>query len=796
MSKQAIQAAIEEIRNQTVQYGNTRMKVADLLTLINNEKLNREEVEAMFANTMSQAPAFFEWLESGEATIRIDDDVPVAMPEPTDYMIYADPDGDLKKSPMAHIYELVSGSQSLGTITPTSTIPAEGNVWGFAGEGTYPNAGNITVEAGKFAILSRVGTTWSNVEIEIPNVNLSDIVAKNLESQVYNFSEDGAVAVGDFDYYYGDKRFFIEASTETKYLSVFALKDATIQIVLVNESNGEINNNFTLTESVKKGWNTFSIGRKSTDSLSTKHYVMIKVFESGVLAFKGMNTNLGIQMYQSVISPSSAVIMMNLESYDWTEFLHKNYFDFDKEIVFPDPIFFPNSNSIKPTQTQGLGTGWAYSNQSFWVSSAERLKGVNVFCLKEGAVWIDFYKIIGYDVEYLNPNNTNKFELKLGWNYIDESDIDIPFFDDLAYVGLRSEVDVIGYNENGLQKVNNQSLEINFVAKTMTFSQYMMSFNIIKYRYDIEKELEKRVVELPKGQINITNSISVSNKKIIGKGIGVTLLKDKRQSGCNFLEIGDFCEVSDFSINGANMNLNKSSNYFNDLASIRANTGVECDNGVCIIGLGVRVERLNIENFGGRGLIVSGQTTRLIHSFISSVSCYKNFIGFEFTSSGEYCTIFGLVASNNVLGIKITAGNTFISSGTFNDNRIGLYMNKAGNDSHGCFSASQFNHSGIYSMVIDQISHGHSFVGCHVFEGDIYLINSIGFNFTGGTIDANIYAEGGKTQRVSFTSFQNAYWDRTQGIRHNYNSSISHLKMTGNFFMFETGENDHIINNI
>lgn len=690
--------------------------------------------------------------------------------------------------------EFASGLK--GTLKITDAAPTAQGLYILSEVGNYTNLGGLVTTTGKLNYAYFDGTTWSKVEIDFESVDLSDIVAKNLESQVYNFSEDGAVAVGDFDYYYGDKRFFIEASTETKYLSVFALKDAAIQIVLVNENNGEINGNFTLNEKVKKGWNTFPIGRKSTDSLYAKHYVMIKVFESGVLAFKGMNTNLGIQMYQSVISPSSAVIMMNLESYDWTEFLHKNYFDFDKEIVFPDPIFFPNSNSIKPTQTQALGTGWAYSNQSFWISSEERLKGLNVFCTKEGAIWIDFYKIIGNSVEYLNPSNTNKFELKLGWNYIDEADIDIPFFDDLAYVGIRSEAGVIGYNTNGLLKANNYSIEINVQAKTMSFSEYLMPFNIIKYRYDIDKELKKRVVELPKGQINITNSISVSDKKIIGKGIDVTLLKDKRQSGCNFLEIGDFCEVSDFSINGANMNLNKSSNYFNDLTSIRANTGVECDNGVCIIGVGVRVERLNIENFGGRGLIVSGQRTRLIHSFISSVSCYKNFIGFEFTSSGEYCTIFGLVASNNVLGIKITAGNTFISSGTFNDNRIGLYMNKAGNDSHGCFSASQFNHSGIYSMVIDQISHGHSFVGCHVFEGDIYLINSIGFNFTGGTIDANIYAEGGKTQRISFTSFQNAYWDRTEGIKHNFNGSVSHLKMTGNFFMFETGENDHIINNI
>jgi len=68
---------------------------------------------------------------------------------------------------------LNSNSQFLGTITPSSTIPAQGNVWGFAGEGTYPNAGNITVATGKFAILSRVGTTWSKVEVALPNAEIA-----------------------------------------------------------------------------------------------------------------------------------------------------------------------------------------------------------------------------------------------------------------------------------------------------------------------------------------------------------------------------------------------------------------------------------------------------------------------------------------------------------------------------------------------------------------------------------------------------------------------------------------------
>jgi len=93
---------------------------------------------------------------------------------------------EMKKSPMTEIYELVSSSQSIGTITTSSTIPADGNVWGFAGEGTYPNAGNITVATGKFAILSRVGTTWSKVEVAIENVDIKDDTINFIDLSQYS----------------------------------------------------------------------------------------------------------------------------------------------------------------------------------------------------------------------------------------------------------------------------------------------------------------------------------------------------------------------------------------------------------------------------------------------------------------------------------------------------------------------------------------------------------------------------------------------------------------------------------
>lgn len=62
---------------------------------------------------------------------------------------------------------VTTGSVAKGAITTSTTFP-ETNAWGIAEAGTYPNAGGQVVGAGKIAFLSKVGTTWSKVELTIP----------------------------------------------------------------------------------------------------------------------------------------------------------------------------------------------------------------------------------------------------------------------------------------------------------------------------------------------------------------------------------------------------------------------------------------------------------------------------------------------------------------------------------------------------------------------------------------------------------------------------------------------------
>lgn len=75
-----------------------------------------------------------------------------------------------EKEKLAGIYDWVNtqiagatiGSTSLGSISPTTTIPATINVHGIAMEaGTYTNCGGVVVPANSLAFISRIGGVWT-----------------------------------------------------------------------------------------------------------------------------------------------------------------------------------------------------------------------------------------------------------------------------------------------------------------------------------------------------------------------------------------------------------------------------------------------------------------------------------------------------------------------------------------------------------------------------------------------------------------------------------------------------------
>lgn len=177
---------------------------------------------------------------------------------------------EMKKSPMSEIYGLVSDSQSLGTITPSSTIPTEGNVWGFAGEGTYPNAGNITVASGKFAILSRVGTTWSKVEVEMP---------ANTAEKVFNPLDDvNPSTMKATDIYLNS-----QLTTTITSRNLFD-KSKIINDKYINTSNG------TLSDSVGFWTSDFIEVDSSTNYVSSPSFTFIAFYDADKVYISGIGT--------------------------------------------------------------------------------------------------------------------------------------------------------------------------------------------------------------------------------------------------------------------------------------------------------------------------------------------------------------------------------------------------------------------------------------------------------------------------------------------------------------------------
>ena len=60
MSKASIQSLIEQVRNETQLHGNTRERIASLLTQLNSEKTDRADVESIISEITNISPLFFD----------------------------------------------------------------------------------------------------------------------------------------------------------------------------------------------------------------------------------------------------------------------------------------------------------------------------------------------------------------------------------------------------------------------------------------------------------------------------------------------------------------------------------------------------------------------------------------------------------------------------------------------------------------------------------------------------------------------------------------------------------------
>lgn len=113
-------------------------------------------------------------------------------------------------------------------------------------------------------------------------------------------------------------------------------------------------------------------------------------------------------------------------------------------------------------------------------------------------------------------------------------------------------------------------------------------------------------------------------------------------------------------------------------------------------------------------------------------------------SSAEYSTWTNFNACGNYVGIDDSAGNTTQVGGSISDNiDTGIKLTAGANSAHGMFTGVNINHNGVYNLFCSGVYNGHTFTGCHFYDGDIVFKDSDGVILDGGDFDpGNVYNQG------------------------------------------------------
>lgn len=143
MSRATIEALITQIENETSASGNSKKRIANLLRKINQEKFDSSDT--------------------------------------------------LSKNDILSLVN--SNSEFKNVIDPGTIFTPEVSAWGFAGEGTYPNADDIIVNPGKVAIITFDGDNFSSLEIDLPQAKKSIINFADIPSGEFPLENVGSEKV-------------------------------------------------------------------------------------------------------------------------------------------------------------------------------------------------------------------------------------------------------------------------------------------------------------------------------------------------------------------------------------------------------------------------------------------------------------------------------------------------------------------------------------------------------------------------------------------------------------------------
>lgn len=198
----------------------------------------------------------------------------------------------------------------------------------------------------------------------------------------------------------------------------------------------------------------------------------------------------------------------------------------------------------------------------------------------------------------------------------------------------------------------------------------------------------------------------------------------------------------------------------------------------------VTISRCYIKGFDKHGISVADTGHDTDYGNAVTIDCCElsnNWANLFFGTRAEYCKVVGTTATKGRYGIWIQSGNVYCGDSMFNYNVDGVYLLNGTNDAHGVFSGCSINHNTAFALHADSIANGHTFSGCHLYYGDIYLDGCTGVQIIGGHIGCDgsdittIYCQGG-----GWNVIRDNFLAGPVAISHGYSGSADKVEFINN----------------
>lgn len=182
-----------------------------------------------------------------------------------------------------------------------------------------------------------------------------------------------------------------------------------------------------------------------------------------------------------------------------------------------------------------------------------------------------------------------------------------------------------------------------------------------------------------------------------------------------------------------------------------------------------RITNCHFYTLGGSGIYTTLTTSSRNGTLVTGCvfdTCNR---GITSGARGEYMHVSNCEIVNGNYGVHVTGGNCLFGSCNITSNKTNVYLGAGANDSHGVFSGCNLNHATEYAVKTGAIANGESFVGCHIYDGSIWLAGA-GVSFKSCHVDVAAYYFQGSVSIFEGCTLVGAY---ANAIWNNYLSAAS-----------------------